>query len=157
MSTMDLSREQVAAELDGVAARLRLDNRALLKAVAQAQRVGMVHREIEKHLDVSQSTVHRLLQKAAADPKALDARPADIIDQRAAGQIRTEEMMNRLLNWNYTFGHIPTIDGIATDAYERGSWDDIERAYYRRLLTEDEVSQLMERNKDALERAARGA
>ena len=52
--------------------------------------------------------------------------------------------------WNYTFGHIPRIDEIATHACEPGSWDTSSAP-----STEDEVSQLLERNKDALERAGR--
>lgn len=47
--------------------------------------------------------------------------------------------------------------GTSADAYEPGSWDEIERAYYRGLLTDEEIGRLMECNKDALEQAARSA
>ncbi|OUS90202.1 hypothetical protein CA951_35500 [Rhodococcus sp. NCIMB 12038] len=39
--------------------------------------------------------------------------------------------------------------------FEPGSGDEIERAYYRGLLTDDEIGRLTERNKGALEQAAR--
>ena len=157
MSTMDITRDRAAAELDEVAARLRLDNRALLRVVARAHKAGMRQRAIEKHLDVSQATVYRLLRQTAENPKMLEPTPAEIIDQRTAGQISTEQMMKELLNWNFTFGTVPKVGGVATDAYEPGSWDEVERAFYRGQLTEDELALLMDTNKDGLERAARSA
>jgi hypothetical protein len=157
MNTMDITRDQAAAELDKVAARLRLDNRDLLRVVARARKAGMRQRAIEKHLDISQTTVHRLLRQSAETPEALEPTPAEIIDRRTAGQISTEHMMEQLLNWTFTFGTVPKVDGVATDAYEPGSWDDVERAFYRGQLTEDELGRLMDKNKDGLERAARSA
>ncbi|MGW0022264.1 winged helix-turn-helix domain-containing protein [Rhodococcus sp. NPDC003382] len=157
MSTMDITRDQAAAELDEVAARLRLDNRELLRVVARARKAGMRQRAIEKHLDISQTTVHRLLRQSAETPEALEPTPAEIIDRRTAGQISTEQMMQQLLGWNFTFGTVPKVDGVATDAYEPGSWDEIERAFYRGQLTENELGRLMDKNKAALEQAARSA
>lgn len=157
MSTMDITRDQAAAELDEVAARVRLNNRALLRVVARAHKVGMPQRAIEKHLDVSQATVHRLLRQTSENPKMLEPTPAEIIDQRTAGQISTEQMMQQLLNWDFTFGIVPKADGVATDAYEPGSWDDVERAFYRSQLSADELRQLIDRNKDKLDQAARSA
>ena len=157
MSTRDITRDQAAAELDEVAARLRLDKRALLRVVARAHKAGMRQRAIEKRLDVSQATVHRLLRQTTDNPAVLEPTPAEIIDRRTAGQISTEQMMDQLLNWTFTFGTVPKVDGVATDAYTPGSWDEIERAFYRGQLTEDELGRLMEKNKDALERAARSA
>ncbi|MGU3586683.1 winged helix-turn-helix domain-containing protein [Rhodococcus sp. C26F] len=157
MSTMDITRDQAAAELDEVAARLRLNNRALLRVVARAHKAGMRQRAIEQHLDVSQATVHRLLRQSAENPTVLEPTPAEIIDQRTAGQISTEQMMEQLLGWTFTFGTVPKAEGVATDAYEPGSWDDVERAFYRGQLTEDELARLMDKNKDKLEQAARSA
>ncbi|WP_226949954.1 helix-turn-helix domain-containing protein [Rhodococcus rhodochrous] len=109
MSTMDITRDQAAAELDEVAARLRLNNRALLRVVARAHKAGMRQRAIEQHLDVSQATVHRLLRQSTENPQVLEPTPAEIIDQRTAGQITTEQMMKQLLNWTFTFGTTPRL------------------------------------------------
>lgn len=68
----------------------------------------------------------------------LEESPTDTVDRRAAGLITDEEMMNKLLHRNYGFGAAVRIDGVVTDAYARGTWDDIEMAYYQRLLTDDE-------------------
>ncbi|WP_226949941.1 FUSC family protein [Rhodococcus rhodochrous] len=139
MSTMDVTRDQATAELDEVAARLRLNNRALLRVVARAHKAGMRQRAIEQHLDISQATVHRLLRHSAenspgarADP-GRDHRPA----HRRADQHRTDD--GQLLSWAFTFGTVPKADRVATDACEPGSWDDVERAFYRGQLTEDEL------------------
>lgn len=48
---------------------------------------------------------------------------------------------------------MPYVDGVATDT--SGDWDDIEQAYYRDRLTDDEFTRLVERHKTQLERAAR--
>lgn len=157
MSTTGIARDQAAAELDEVAARLRLDNRELLRVVARARQAGMRQRAIEKHLDVSQTTVHRLLRQTSENPRALDPTPAEIIDRRTAGQISTEQMMEQLLHWTFTFGTVPTLGGVSTDAYEPGSWDEVERAFYRGQLSDDELGRLMDKNKAGLERAARSA
>ncbi|WP_396911746.1 hypothetical protein [Mycolicibacterium sp.] len=66
----------------------------------------------------------------------------DIIDERDAGEIDTAAMMRALSALDYTDGYVPEIDGVATDAYERGSWDDIEYAYQQDKLTFEEYSQL---------------
>jgi hypothetical protein len=91
------------------------------------------------------------------NPVLLDRTPTEVIDRRTAGGITDDEMMAALLNWGYTFGRVPVSGGISTDAYGPGSWDEVERAYCRGHLTEDELGRLMERNKDALGRAALSA
>jgi hypothetical protein len=67
-----------------------------------------------------------------------------IIDRRDAGQIDTPTMMHELLDLDYTDGHVPEVNGVVTDAYERGSWDDIEYAFQQNKLTFEEYSQLLE-------------
>jgi hypothetical protein len=54
-------------------------------------------------------------------------------------------MMERLLNWKYSFGGVVRIAGVATDAYTTGDWDDIEMAFSRGLLSDDEFQALAER------------
>lgn len=66
----------------------------------------------------------------------------DIIDERDAGEIDTRMMMRKLGNADYTDGHVPDVDGVATDAYVRGSWDDIEYAFQQDRLTFEQYSEL---------------
>ncbi|WP_071287818.1 hypothetical protein [Mycolicibacterium llatzerense] len=68
--------------------------------------------------------------------------PAEIIAQRGDGIITTEEMMDSLLSWRYTFGRVACVGGVATDAYIAGDWDSICMAFYRGELTDDEFERL---------------
>jgi hypothetical protein len=68
--------------------------------------------------------------------------PAEIIAQRAAHVITTEEMMDKLLSWSYTFGSVPCIDGVATDAYVAGDWDGVMMAFYLDQLSEAEFERI---------------
>lgn len=40
-------------------------------------------------------------------------------------------MMDTLVNWPYTDGYVPTDGDQPGDAYAKGSWDDVRRAYRR--------------------------
>ena len=63
--------------------------------------------------------------------------PRELGWRRAAGQISSEEMMERLRAWPYTFGQVRGYDG-----YERGSWDDIKSLEFHGFLTAEEYSEL---------------
>lgn len=79
----------------------------------------------------------------------MDIKPAEIIDQRNAGLITTEQMMGKLMHWRYTVGGVVRISGVATDVYMTGDWDAIELAFYRGQLSDEEFQQLADRQRDA--------
>jgi transcriptional regulator with XRE-family HTH domain len=136
------ARERLAVN----AARQRIDERELERAIHHAaNHAGLSQRQISDIVGIhSQATVQRILRRVTEDPSLLDETPAEIIDRRAAGMIDTDDMMKRLLNWKYSFGGVVRIDGVATDAYTTGDWDDIEMAFYRSLLSDDEFQALAE-------------
>lgn len=68
--------------------------------------------------------------------------PAEAIAQRAAGVITTDQMMNALLHWQYTFGRCAQMNGIEVDAWIRGDWDDVTVAFILDQLTEDEFERV---------------
>lgn len=154
---MDTNGRKAVAALDAAAARRRVADVDILRAVAEANAANITQRVIHEHIGISQPTIHRMLRTVLENPALLHRTPTEVIDRRIAGQIGDDEMMQVLLGWPFTFGRVPVSGGISADAYEPGSWDEIERAYYRGLLHDDEVGRLVERNKDALERAARSA
>jgi hypothetical protein len=51
-----------------------------------------------------------------------------VIDQRAAGVITTEAMISALLNWKHSFGYVPVVDAVTSDAFMAGDWDDTDTA-----------------------------
>lgn len=153
MTITDTRAEQ---DLIRTAARSRVDDLELNRAIYRASQVAKLsQRQISAIVGKpSQATIQRILVRFAEDPSLLDETPAEVIDKRAAGLIDDDTMMDKLLNWQYTFGHVPSVDGVATDAYSSGDWDDIEQAYYLDQLTDDEFARLVERHKAHLERAA---
>jgi hypothetical protein len=151
------TRERKARqELKRVAARRRLDDREIYRAIRDAVEARLSQRQISEIVQtLSQATVQRMIQRIAATPALLRETPAEIIDQRAAGFIDDHEMMDRLLNWKYSFGAVPRIDDVATDAYMTGDWDEVESAYYRDLLSDDEFAELSKHQLAMIDRAVR--
>ncbi|KPH20500.1 hypothetical protein AN948_06425 [Rhodococcus sp. ADH] len=152
--------EQVRAErnLAQMAARRRIDERELERAILNALGIhGLTQRRISEIVGgASHTTIHRLVHRLLENPDQVQRiTPAEVIDRRTAGMITDDEMMDQLMNWSYSFGYIPKMDGIATDAYISGDWDDVEHAFYRDLLSDDEFTHLMERQKSHLKRASR--
>ena len=150
------SNDDALQRLAALAARRRVVDKSLDREIYYAAHdVGLSQRQISEVVGgVSQSTVQRTLRRITADPSLLEETPGEVIDQRAAGMIGDQEMMDNLLDRTYSFGRVPSIDGVATDAYIPGDWDEVETAYYRDLLSDEEFDQLMERHGDEIEQAA---
>lgn len=137
------AREQLAAE----AARHRINERRLARAIYQAaNHAGLSQREISDNVGIhSQATIQRILHRLTKNPSLLDETPAEIIDHRTVEVISDHDMMERLMNWTYSFGGVERLEDVATDAYTPGDWDDIEMAFYRGLLSHDEFQTLATR------------
>ncbi len=146
MSTADVTNQTAAQQLAAVAARHRVCERELERAIYKAAVHGVTQRQISELVgNQSQATIQRILRRIADDEGLLKPKPAEIIDQRTAGIITSEEMMATLLKWTYTFGRVVHVGDVATDAYMSGDWDAIEMAFYRGQLTDDEFQQLADR------------
>jgi len=133
-------------ELRKVGAQRRLAIVRERRLIAAAALDGRSQTMIAKLLGVSQPHVSRTIAGIKRrNDGALRVAPKtalDIVDERDAGEIDTPTMMKALSSIDYTEGYVPEIDGVATDAYERGSWDDIEYAYQQDKLTFEEYSEL---------------
>ncbi|WP_256983425.1 winged helix-turn-helix domain-containing protein [Rhodococcus sp. 15-649-2-2] len=137
-SVVDRLRQRGALE--------RLGERRRYREIVAASRSGVSHKIISELLGtMSQATVTRALQRCSVDPDVVRETPAEVIDRCVAGEITRAEMMAALLNWRYTFGVVPTVGGVATDAYITGDWDQIEDAYYNDLIYQDEFDRLSDR------------
>lgn len=134
------------AALRKVGAQRRLAAHREQRAIVAAALAGRSQTVIARLLGVSQPHVSRTIAAVRRQHNGtLRIAPEsvlDIIDERDAGEIDTATMMRALSALDYTDGCVPEIDGVATDAYERGSWDDIEYAYQQDKLTFEEYSQL---------------
>ncbi|CDO31097.1 helix-turn-helix domain-containing protein [Mycolicibacterium porcinum] len=138
-----LARKRLAA----ISARQRVYERELEREIYDAAVVrGLTQRQISELVgNCSQATIQRILRRFATDPTQLDVQPAEIIDQRTAGIITTEQMMEQLLDWKFSRGEVARINSVATDAYSTGDWDSIENAFYRGQLTDSEFQRLADR------------
>ncbi|MDL9935368.1 winged helix-turn-helix domain-containing protein [Gordonia sp. ABSL1-1] len=125
--------------------------------IVDAALAGLPRTLIARLIGVSEPDVSRTLasDKAAHDGNLhpLSLTPLDVIDQRDAGEIDSTLMMERLRKISYTNGHVPMVAGMPTDAYVRGSWDDIEFAFQQDKLTFDEYSALFEAHRQQLKSA----
>lgn len=143
-------------ELGRAGACQRLNTLGTYRAIRHAVDAGLTQREISERLETqSQATVQRIIQRLDADPDLLRRTPAEIIDRRAAGDIDSADMMAQLIDWPYTFGVVPRVDGVATDAYVAGDWDQVKSAHYRDLLTDGEFADLVRHHSAQIEHAAR--
>ncbi|OBC08022.1 MULTISPECIES: hypothetical protein [Gordonia] len=146
------------AELRRIGARRRLAVRQERQAIINAALGGLNQKLIADSLDVSQPHISRTLKAAkrenAGTLREIPPTALDIIDERDAGDISDEQMMQTLKELDYTDGHVPEVNGVATDAYVRGSWDDIEFAFQRDRLTFEEYSELFAARRDRQRNAA---
>jgi hypothetical protein len=157
MPTQTIDATTAEKRLAVKAARQRIDERELERAIYQAANyAGLSQRQISDIVGIrSQATVQRILRRLTDNPSLLEETPAEIIDRRVAGMIDDQEMMEILLNWKYSFGGVVRIDGVATDAYTTGDWDDIEMAFYRGLLRDEEFQSLATRHLKSMGSGAR--
>lgn len=145
-------------DLRRVGARRRVAAFREQQAIVDAALSGWKQNRIAEFLEVSQPHISRTLASVKRqNGGALREVPTsvlELIDERDAGEISDAEMMQALKDVDYTVGYVPDVDGVATDAYVRGSWDDIEFAFQRDRLTFEEYSELFSARRDQQQRAA---
>ena len=150
MADLPSSREQIGYVVDGelrrAAARRRLAIRRERILIVEAALAGRSQTLIARLAGVSQPHVSRILASVKRDNdgelRQLRLSAPDVIDQRDAGEIDNARMLEQLRDIVHTDGHVAHIGGVAVDAYIRGTWDDIEHAFYEDKLTFDEYSAL---------------
>ena len=125
-------------------AREDLLRRARLRLVARALELGASHQVIADALGVPQPTVHRMARQIENDPRALETTATEIIGLATVGEITRGEMMRRLSTLPLTYG---AYDPTGGEGYIRGSWDEIEAAVGRGLLSDQEFAQLAEHSR----------
>jgi len=135
-------------ELRKVGAQRRLAAHRELSVIVAATLAGRPQTAIAELLGVSQPHVSRTIAavKRQNDGVLREAPLSvlDIVDERDAGEIDTATMVETLSAIDHTEGHVPEMNDVPTDAYVRGSWDDIELAYQQDKLTYEEYEQLFQ-------------
>ncbi|CAA0126533.1 Uncharacterised protein [Mycolicibacterium vanbaalenii] len=134
------------AVLRKVGAQRRLVAYRERSVIVAAALAGRPQTAIADLLGVSQPHVSRTLAAVKRENDGvLRVAPLSvscIVDERDAGEIDTDTMLQMLSELDYTEGYVPEVGGLPTDAYVRGTWDDIEFAYQQDKLTYEEYEQL---------------
>lgn len=156
-----LKDHHIDKELRRVGAQKRMADLRERQKIVEAAIAGANQKLIADSLEVSQPHISRLLaavkRQNAGTLREIPPTALNIIDERDAGEISHEQMMQTLKKLDYTDGHVPEVNGVATDAYVRGSWDDIEFAFQRDRLTFEEYSELLAAHHDQQRNAASDA
>ncbi|MDF3319871.1 winged helix-turn-helix domain-containing protein [Rhodococcus sp. C3V] len=135
------------------AARRRLDKTEMYRLVQAAANQQTPQRQIADLAEVSQTEVVRILSRLRERPSLVDRSPSEVINERLAEKITSKQMMDELLNWEYTYGKVPVVNGYELDAYDPGTWDEVESAYHRKLISESEFRRIFERHAAEIEAA----
>lgn len=128
------------------AARRRLGRTEMYRLIQAGAEQEMSQRKIADAAEISQTEVVRILNRLRERPSLIDRSPSEVVNERLAGKITSQQMVDELLNWDYTFGKVPVVDGYELDAYDPGTWDEVESAYHRKLISENEFREIFERN-----------
>jgi predicted XRE-type DNA-binding protein len=131
----------IERDLRAIPAEKELLQLKLLRAVGKATDEGVPQRTIAVMLGVAQPEVSRIVKKLRLNPAARDRSPREVMLEHAGGRISREQMISELAGWEYTFGRVAVDDPVG-QSYQRGSWDQIERA--GDLLTDEDRRVLFE-------------
>lgn len=143
------TRELIAAK-----AKQELADLHLLREVVKINKAGASQHAIADMLGVAQPTVHRMLKKARLDPTVLDRSPREAALEYAAGELSRRAMIEELSARDYTHGHVPEPESPISDAYVRGTWDEVTGAVTSRLIGDEEYREIVTRAERRRQRAS---
>ena len=89
------------------------------RSIAQLIQEGWDDDQITAHLDAPPNRAAWARRELAEGREVRPLTPRELGWRRMAGQISTEDMMDQLRTWPYTFGTLHY------DWWDRGTWDDV--------------------------------
>lgn len=123
-------------------ARADLERIRYLRRVAQLVTEGHTHESIARSLDISASLANRLERQIRSGVPVDEATPAEVINAHVAGEIDERAMLDQLLAMQFSLG---TFDPTGGTGYVSGSWDEVQSAAARGLLTPAQYDELAAR------------
>ncbi len=97
---------------------------------------GWTDEQIGEHLSVDPKDCTVARRQLAEGEEIRPVTPYELGLRRCVGQLSTEDMMNQLRTWPYTFGELHI------DFYVGGTWDDVERLNRFHFMTDEEYEEL---------------
>lgn len=128
---LDPRNEGLCSMAVGELARIDADRKVLRLIEA-----GLGDEEIMAQAGVEHRNVVSIREDLERGEPIWPVTPFELGLRRFVGEISTEEMMERLRSWPYTFGVVDY------DFYEGRSWDDVVRLVMLHLLSEEEYDEL---------------
>ncbi len=125
------TKEALLAHAHEYLAKIDQDRR-----IAQLIQEGWDDDQITAHLDAPPNRAAWARRELAEGREVRPLTPYELGLRRMAGQISTEDMMDQLRTWPYTFGTLHY------DWWDRGTWDDIPLLRYTGFLTPQEHAEL---------------
>lgn len=122
-----------------------LAKRRLLRQVADATDRGLGPDGIADRLGVSLAAVNRMMRKVRLSPESVERGPREVALEYAVGEVSREDMLADLSGREYTYGQSAEPESPISCAYIRGSWDEVTRAAYSRLITDEDFSKVARR------------
>ncbi len=123
-------------------ARADLERVRLLRRVAQLVAEGHTSEAIARSLNISVLSTNRLERQIRSGAPVDEATPADVINAHVAGEIDERAMLDQLLAMQFSLG---TFDPTGGTGYVAGSWDEVQSAAARGLLTPAQYDELAAR------------
>ena len=145
-------RRSAARRFAAIDAQMRLAAVRRKKLIVALEAEGMNQKEVAELASISQAQVSRIVSNA--DAISLTDTPSEVIDMRDAGEIDDREMVEALIEMEYTFDSFPDGGNVAVDAVVPGTWREVERAFHDDRLTFDQYSEIVRAHRDELKAAA---
>jgi hypothetical protein len=145
---------RLVTDADGPAEAVRaravteLEELTLLRQGMAASGDGLSPSEISEYLTLSDEVVARMLKRGRLAPERLERTPREVALLYAAGQMPRQAMIDELAGWSYTYGYVPMIGNYPSDAYVRGTWDQVSSASLNGLISMDDYEAILEATPD---------
>ncbi len=97
---------------------------------------GLSDEQIGERLGVDLKDCAYFRRQLAKGEEIRPVTPYELGLRRYVGQLSTEDMMNQLRTWPYTFGELHI------DVYASGTWDEVERLNRFHFMTDEEYEEL---------------
>lgn len=127
---------------------IRVSRRRRNQIVADLYADETPQKTIAEQLRISQAQVSRILRDHSP------ASPMDIIDERDAGELTDEQMLDRLIAFDYTYDRFDDGGDVSVDAYTPGTWHELEKAFTAGRITHEQYSRVMAAHREELIEAA---
>ena len=115
------------------------------REIDRAHRGGEEPADIADRLGGSLKEIETEIRTLENRPNQLVRKPMEVIDEYVVGERSREELIHTLSTWPHTFGDLGVTPGthpMSSDAWNRGTWDDVKYAETRGLIDEDAFKQI---------------